>query len=103
LIRSQGIVIPRDFRATEKKPVILELAENIWDYVKDGKSLPGNVQIRTAPKTRLDLSLMFRKDVVLGSGLMTYPLERASGTPGKSFGLWLNRYGMPIKMTPWTI
>jgi len=78
-IRSQGIVIPRDFRATEKKPVILELAENIWDYVKDGKSLPGNVQIRTAPKTRLDLSLMFRKDVVLWIRSHDIPIRKGVG------------------------
>jgi len=35
-MRFRGIVIARDFRAREKKSIILELAYNTWNYMKDG-------------------------------------------------------------------
>ena len=62
-IRSQEIVIPGN--QAKKKHLVLELAEKIWDAVKDTKSLPENLRIRSPPGTRSDLSLMLVKDLDL--------------------------------------
>jgi hypothetical protein len=73
-IRSQGFVIQGN--QAKKKHLVLELAEKIWDAVKDGKPLPENVRIRTSPRTRSDLSLMLGKDLDLWIRSHNIPIGR---------------------------
>ena len=73
-MRSQGIVIPGN--QAKKKHLVLELAEKIWDAVKDGKSLAKNSRIRTSPGTRSDLSLMLGKDLDLWIRSHNIPIRK---------------------------
>ncbi|KAL9124660.1 MAG: hypothetical protein Q9217_006028, partial [Psora testacea] len=42
------LVVPGNYRHKKKdKSVVLELAENVWDYLKDGRPLPDLLRIRT--------------------------------------------------------
>lgn len=60
--RGDGLVVPGNYRHKKQdKPIVLELAENVWDYLEDGGPLPDLLRIRTSPKCRSDLRMMLQK------------------------------------------
>ncbi len=61
-IVSHELVVPENYRhKKQEKSIVLELAENVWDYLEDGGPLPDLLRIRTSPKCRSDLRMMLQK------------------------------------------
>lgn len=61
-IVSHEVVVPGNYRHKKQdKSSVLELAENVWDFLEDGGPLPNLLRIRTSPKCRSDLGMMLQK------------------------------------------